>query len=332
MTTELSAAIRQHIDTTAPPLTLDEINASYRGIPAADMSDRHDRSPRGRLGLAAAAALIALGSVALYATATRPEKGDEASIETSSSDPGWYLAVAPALPDGFQSVAVTSSNEWFVSFESFDVTDGRSLQFTVTRAAMEPDGGGAITLDEALAMPPGQPLEELDISLPDGRQIGVACVVNLDACPTGGGASIAPEELRDFGIHLATAVSPDDLPPPTGTLDHVAVADIRSLAGGIIELAEAAQLEAPHYAMSFVQYAPEPLTENDLNQTLVVRTLTGLYPKPQASEAIQRTDTQAGTTQWIVTPAGVLWSVTDTTRGDPAPGQRLLTAARATTP
>ena len=76
----------------------------------------------------------------------------------------------------------------------------------------------------------------------------------------------------------------------------------------------------------------QPLGEGDVDPQLVVRTLTGLYPTPPASETISRTDTPAGTTQWIVTAEGVLWSVTDTTRHDPAIGQRVLTAVSTTKP
>ena len=161
------------------------------------------------LGLVAAAGLVVFGSVALYATATTPDGREEQAAELDAeTDPAWYRAIGPALPAGFQSIAVFTSNDWYVHFVSFDPVDGRRLQLTVSRTAIEPDPGGAITLDQALTTPPGQPLELLDISLPDGRQVSAFCAINQTSCPQEGAGAISSLELRDLVLHLAMSVTP----------------------------------------------------------------------------------------------------------------------------
>jgi hypothetical protein len=200
----------------------------------------------------------------------------------------------------------------------------------VSRTAIEPDPGGAITLDQALATPTGQPLELLDISLPDGRQVSAWCGINQSPCPQVGIGAISPLELRDLVLHLATSVAPEVLPAPAATLDHVPVADIRAVTSGIIDVPEAVHLEAPHYAVSFVQYASDRFVEGDLNPDFVVSTVTGHHPRLPRSTSIGRTDTAAGTTQWVVTADGVLWMVMDTTGADPSVGRRVLEVAIAT--
>lgn len=261
------------------------------------------------LATAIAAALLVGGVSATAWVATRPEVDD-----VPASLPAWHQALAPLLPDGFDHVAVTQSHELFVQFQAFDPTTSLSLELTVTRGAMSPDPSGAITLAEAQEQPWPDPNADLNVSLPDGRQIGVACsspMLDQDqpSCPRLGGRRVTGEVIRELALALAQ-FDVDLLPPPDDELEHVPPSVLDEAVRRITDLPQTYQLDAPHYATSAASYGPDP----DSMGPLVISAVAGFVPR--LSVDTRTMEREASITTWRTMPDGSLWTVT----ADPALG------------
>jgi hypothetical protein len=237
------------------------------------------RSRRGAT-LAAAGIVAVAGIVGMMLVAQRPVDAPSDPRTPPVPAPEWYAAMAPLLPDGFEHVAILGSHRTYVTFEAFNIESSKTLHITVTRSAMRADTSGlTITLAEAQAQPWTDPNLEYDISLPDGRQVGLQCSFrplpdNEPRCPDLNGDRTDPETLRAFAIALATELSPDDLPPRAAELDHVATSTIDAAIGDEYTTLEDIKLEAPHYGFSFVQHGDGV----DDAGFFTVRTVSGFYP------------------------------------------------------
>ena len=344
--TALADALRHHVDSVAPPLSIDEITdladdrwttelhvatlgAEERGRRPADLRPR-------AAWLAVAAAIVGVGAwsvAALTPDGSAPVDG-AAGAGSAVDAPEWYTAIAAILPEGFGHLAATESNEWFVRFESFDPATGRNLGFVASRVPIEPDPGGAITLDEALATPSGQPLARLDVSLPDGRQVDAVCSIGHTVCPDDGPGALPRSELDAFVLRLATTVlDPSVLPPLEPAPDRVTGDRIRAAVQAALgpadpELTEIYALDEAPSAVTFVGYSTLPPGIRDDGQGFTVRAVAGFRPALPSSD-VSSVSADGVTTSWRVDADGVLWTVTDPIGMSPSFATDLLTSVDA---
>ena len=234
--------------------------------------------------LVAACVLVGLGVAGVVLVRQRPTEPPSSTTLPFTQEPAWYEALAPLLPAGYEHVAIQGSHLQYVQFQAFNPATSKSLHITVTRTPMSPDPSGSMTLAVAQDEPWTDAASvDHNISLPDGRQIGLYCTFRPmpetePGCPDVNGDHTDPEMLRSFALSLATDLDPAELPPASDELDHVSIDEIRSAIGDISTPPESADLEAPHYAFSFVQHG-DPITPN----FFTVRTVTGALPESTIS-------------------------------------------------
>lgn len=284
---------------------------------------------RGRRGLLVAACVVLMfGAVAgITKLGERPARAPVAppvappsagGIETP--EPAWYAPIRSALPVEFEHIAIRQSNSQFVQFLAFDPSTSKTLHLTVSRTAMPPDpSGGVITLEDARTEPWTDADADLNVSLPDGRQIGVFCSVlrhlRGSNCPPIDGVATDPDDLRRAALALATDVDVAQLPEPSDELEHVTAATIRAIADPVIRYdgndGEIAEVDAPHRSSSFVQYGEHIVGQPANDRVVVVHTRSGFYPR--LSPETPRTTVSFGDERltWQIAPDGVLWSVAD---------------------
>lgn len=296
--------------------------ALSRSAPASSSPGRPRHS---RLLTAAACAVAVLAGIAgLVLVATRPS--DRPASSAVQLAPYWYSAVSRSIPDGFDHIAVLTSVDEYVAFEAFDPVTARRLIFTVSRQPMSPDPGGAMTLDRARSQTWTDPGDEYDISLPDGRKVGVFCSLipndRPPGCPEVNGVTTNAEDLRTFAISLATDVLVTDLPEPDKELGETSIVELRAATQSFNALSETGQVAADHYAFAYIQFG-----DIDSDQLVSVRTVTGFFPAfkqagPRTSVVI---DGQRAT--WQAIEPDTVWFVYDTpARGLDVAGQILDSA------
>lgn len=279
----------------------------------------HKRRPsHHRSALVAACVVLVVGAIVAIAAVARDRIDDMASptpppsIATETDGPAWYRAIRPFLPAGFEHITVHESNDQYAEFIALDPLSGKTLYLTVTRGAMTPDPDGSITLEQAETEPWTDNGADLNVSLPDGRQVGVQCGFRAAPqgspnCPTINGQATDPEDVRELAVALATEVDISDLPAPASMLGHVPTGTIRTAVDRVIAFdGETAEVEAPHYAVSSVQ-----LGEVDQPEFVLVRTDSGYFP-PLPTDLPRRSASVDGNRlTWQVDPDGVVWFVSD---------------------
>lgn len=282
--------------------------------------------PRSRrpIALVAASLLVVLGLAAtMFAVRTDDDPAPAADL------PAWYQAIAPALPDGFDHLAVTQSHELFVQFRAVDPSSPLALSLTVTRGAMPPDPSGAITLAEAQAGPWTDPSEDLNISLPDGRQIGVYCSTPTltgteTPCPSFGEQEVTADEIRDLALALV-ALDAGVLPDPNDQLAHVAPALLNAAARQVIDQPLIHQFEAPHYADSAAAYGLDP----DGAPSILLTAVVGVSPTMLVDT--QTAERDGSTFAWRSMPDGSIWTVLTAPTVDADVGTQILAAGATLT-
>jgi hypothetical protein len=173
-----------------------------------------------------------------------------------------------------------------------------------------------MTLEQAQSEPWTDAGIDHNISLPDGRQIGLLCTFRPmpdghPGCPDVNGIATDPEVLRTFALALANDLSPDMLPSPTDELDHVPANEIRRAIGQSGPAPETGSFEAPHYGFSFVQ-------RGDIEgaEFVSVRTVSGFYPPvPSGAARVSATAGEFRLT-WQAVDNDTIWYVSDSTAQD----------------
>lgn len=250
-----------------------------------------------------AAALLILAGLGATALAVRPT-GEPAP---GSAAPGWYEWLSPQLPDGFVHVAVLESNEDYVTFEGVNLGTAMMLIFTVSRRPIAPDPNGSITAAE-LAERTIDIDQDLNVSLPDGRQIGVDCAIpspdrsavcsSVDSAPT-------DDDLRSLAQRLTT-LPPDQLPAIDA---RVPVLDRTSLAAAAafdsIGLGATAGSETRQLMLVSIG-------ENDVVDVapMQIRSVSGYFPPVDpAATATQSSTVEDVTITWSAMPDGSVWTI-----------------------
>jgi hypothetical protein len=267
------------------------------------------------IALIAACCILIAGVAGILVVVNRPA-APTAAPPSVVSPPAWYAALEPLLPDEFDHVAILGSNDSHVQFEAFDTDSSKSLIITVSRSAMSPDPSGFMTLEQARSEPWTDAGIDHNISLPDGRQIGLLCTFRPmpdghPGCPDINGLATDPEVLRTFALALANDLSPDTLPSPTEELDHVPATEIRRAIGQSVPAPETGSVEAPHYGFSFVQ-------RGDIEgpEFVSVRTVSGFYPPvPSRTARVSATAGEFRLT-WQAVDNDTIWYVSDSTAQD----------------
>lgn len=278
------------------------------------------------IALVAASVLVVLGLAAtMFAVRSDDDPAPAAEL------PAWYQAIAPALPDGFDQVAVARSNDFFVDFWAIAPDTPLSLSLTVTRDPMEPDPSGAITLAEAKAGPWTDPNADLNVSLPDGRQVGVYCSTPTltdteTPCPAFGEHEVTADEIRTLALALAD-LDVTVLPEPVDEAVRVPPALLNAAVRRVIELPLSQRPDAPQNAVSWVVYTET--ADLEAAPMLSVVALPGVVPGLSVpSTSIER---DGSTITWRSMPDGSMWTVTTAESIDPAAGAQILDAGAAMT-
>lgn len=279
-------------------------------------------SARRRWPMVAAAVLIVGG---LAATGLVVRRADE-SVPMSAI-PGPYATVVAQLPDDFEHVAVLESTDENVTFEAVDVDTPRLLTFMVSRQPIPPDPGGSITLAE-LDADVIDPDQDLNVSLPDGRQIGIRCQIlapgQMLPCSSID-RPVAPQDLRSFARRLARfpleQLPPADATEPTIDRMSIAVsaafetAGLEATGGGV----DATNCMTVRIGRPGVgQPGPE-------NGDMQIRAVANYVPTIGSSDATPRNLTVGDVTlTWTAMPDGSVWTIASRFPIDPPDHESLL--------
>lgn len=301
---EIDAAFEAHLRRT------------FAAVAATSSIDEHDEAPAPprRWAMVAAAVLIVAGAIA---TSFVLGRSDDAP--TADAVPGWYTGLAGHLPDGFDHVAVLTSNEQVVAFEALDVDSARMLLLTVEREPNPSDSSPDIGFDE-LADVAIDADTGLRVVLQDGRRVGLSCNVVSPAprrpCSDFVGRPIDHEALRRLAIHLA-AIPVDQLP---AIEDAAPVTDRTSLAA-------AAAFEVTGLGVDdggFERPRLMVLSVGSDESSIVVRAAAGYIPPIPPDVGTRSRQLDDLTVAWRVMPDGSVWMASSRAPIDAGAGQAVL--------
>jgi hypothetical protein len=218
--------------------------------------------------------------------------------------PEWYRAIAPALPRGFTHAAVVESNDLYVTIETISLDTPARIILTVTRHTYDPDPSGAIT--EAELPEAAIDLDkDLNVSLTDGRQVGIHCAVPADGeigCSMIGDEAPSTNELRS--LIRALAAMPVKILPPTDalepTVDRTSLA--LSIAHDVTGLSASGGIEKR--SLMILTVGGEDSPSAPLGIRAVADVIPALDPMSPNTRPIGN-----GLIAWSAMPDGSLWSV-----------------------
>jgi len=326
---------------SSEPSNLGASNIALTPVDHRNATEARSGSRRRLLSVAAAAMLVVGGAVATAMIGLRDEPGTDrpqsaeppAQASATSERPAWFTAIANQLPEGFTRLGITDSNELYVSFEAFNPSTSHGLDITISRGPMTPDPDGAVPIEEARNGDWGdRSPNDLNVSLDDGRQLGVGCMtMTLDEpdCAPINGRVVDPDQLRLLLVALATDLPPTDLPEATDVLDHITSGQIDLAVDLAIDLEKQYEVSLPHLAFSFAAYGAGEEAPTQVH----VRTVTGLVATA-ADQTLNGGQVELPDRRiaWSTMNDGTIWTVTTDPDMDAAIGRQILDAARLVGP